>query len=899
VLRNRLRRTGVLVLLRLTGLTLAAVLAAAVPVFVSSSMEQTLHKQIAAKPDALSIVLDWSASDTDDHSVAVKQLDTYLRTTFPADGGVAAVNAVTIPSTGQRPVQVVGADGKLQPGKKYFTLGVLPELPSGGVSLVTGRLPAAGKAEVAVPDAALAKAGYKLGDKLRVPLTSDSAGAAATVTIVGTVALPETGLLAELKGVLDSGLLTGQAYWDSLAVTPGQVTWAMTMPTAEVHAARVPALAAAVRELPLRAARLLPDVDVAASPASFLDNFLTQMATTQRMLTVLLLPVYLLVVFFVLATADVVVSSRQVEVAVLRSRGVHALETVWFYLGESLLLAGGAALLGLLLTLPVVRVMGLSAGFLQLVDRPLLPVTLTWAAAGWAAGAALVAELISLVPLVRAARFTVATLGQEAAKKSPALEALRAAAEVALLAVLGYGTWKLFAAGGGADDPLFLSLPALALVGVGVVIWRVMTLALQLLTRLAGRRLSPPFYLALSLLRSKPGRYQSLWLMLVVTTGLGIYGAAFARTLDRDLVARAQYETGSDLLLSPAWESEVLSYDASGNPDEIVYREPPYSNLQNLPDTVGSARVQTRKGVSLSVGSKNLGKADLVGIQPQEFGKVARFIPELTPYPPADYLNLLAKDEQAVLVSSSLAQRLSLKPGDKLKAKQNDSEVNLVVGAVVGSWPGRLPEDGDFVVGSLDYFQDGLALVPYEVWVRMADGGSLTPVADALRQREVKLMELMDRRAVIAAGRREPLRLGLYATLSAGFVAALLVMALTYLLSVGLTLQSRAKELGVLRAMGMSAGHVAMSLYTEQLLLVGTAAAAGLSAGGWVAAVYVPVLRRQPGQSLLPLHTAGTAGERIWLLLGFALALSVGAGTVGLWLRRLSIGKALRLGEDG
>lgn len=898
MLRNRLRHTGVLVLLRLTGLTLAAVLAAAVPVFVSASMEQTLHKQINASPDALNAVLSWSSPDEEDHGAAVRQMDDYLRKEFPASAGIAATEAVTVPATGQRAVQVVGADGKVLPGKKYFTLAVLPGA-TGGVTLVTGRLPEAGKAEVVLPDTALAKAGYKLGDKLRVPLTSDSGGAAAAVTIVGTVALPETGSIAGLKGIMDSALLTGQAYWDSLGVPDGQVVWSVTLPAADVHAAGLASLAAAVRELPLRAARLLPEVDVAASPASFLDNFLTQMATTQQMLTVLLLPVYLLVVFFVLATADVVVSSRQLEVAVLRSRGAQPLETLGFYWSESLLLAGGAGLLGLLLTPLVVRVMGLSAGFLQLVDRPVLPVKLTWAAVGWAAGAALVAEAVSLVPLVRAARFTVATLGQEAVRRSPALEALGAAAEVALLAVLGYGSWRLLAGGSGAGDPLYLALPALALVGVGVIIWRVMELALGLVNRLAGRRLRPPFYLALSLLRSKPGRYQALWLMLVVTTGLGIYGAAFARTLDQDLVARAQYQTGSDLLLKPAWENEVVSYDAEGNPDEIVYREPPYSDLQNLPGAVGTARVQTRKGVSLSVGAKNLGKADLVGIQPQEFGRVARFLTELTPYPPVQYLNLLAQDEEAALVSSSLAERLGVKPGDKLKAKTSDGEVNLVVGAVVGSWPGRLPEDGDFIIGSLDYFQDGLGLVPYDVWVRLQPDASLTAVADALRQREVKLLDALDRRSVVAAGRREPLRLGLYATLSAGFVVALLVMALTYLLSVGLTLQSRAKELGVLRAMGMSSAHVAMSLYTEQLLLVGTAAAAGLGSGGWAAALYVPVLRKQQGQSLLPLHTAGTAGERVWLLLGFALALAIGAGTVNLWLRRLSIGKALRLGEDG
>jgi putative ABC transport system permease protein len=886
-----------MVLLRLTGLVLAAVLTAAVPVFVSASMEQTFQNEVKAIPGALDVSIAWMSPDADDHGDAVSQLDKYLRSELPAAAGLRSIQAVGVPSTGPRAVQVLAPDGTPKPGRQYLALGVLPDLAS--VQPATGRLPATGQAEAVLLGTTFTRAGYRLGDKLRVPLTTDAAGPAAVVTIVGTVALPQTGPLADLSSVLDSAVLTGQPYWHSLGVPAEQVTWAVTLPAGEVHVAHLSSLASAVRELPLRTARMLPDADVVASPAAFVDNFVTRMATTQRMLTILLLPVYLLVVFFVLATADVVVSSRHLEVAVLRSRGAHFHETLGFYLSESLLLAGAAALLGLLLTVPVVRVMGLSAGFLQLVSRPPLPISITWASVGWAVGAAVAAEAVSLVPLVRVAGFTVATLGQETATRSPVWEAVRITGEAGLLLVTGYAHWRLVVGGAATEDPLNLALPALTLVAVGLIVWRGMTLLLWLVGRVLARRLSPPFYLAFSLLRSKPRRYQALWLMLVVTTGLGIYGAAFARTLDRDLVAQANYRIGSDLVLKPAWESEVLSYDAEGKPAKMAYREPPYSPMGNLPGTVGSTKVQIRKAVGLAVGTRNLGNVDLVGIQPRGFGRVARFLSELTPCTPGQCLNLLAQNQEAVLVSAPLAQRLSLKPGDRLKATQDDGSADLIIAAVVGYWPGRLPEDGDFVVGNLDYFQDGLGLMPYDVWVRMEPDSSLVAVADALREQQVRLISAVDRGAVIAGGRREPLRLGLYATLSVGFVVAFVVMLLSYLLSVGLTLQSRAKELGVLRAMGMSERHVALSLYTEQLLLVGSAAAVGLAAGRWTAAVYVPVLRQQPGEPLLPLHTAGTAAEQVWLLAGIALALTTGAGTVGLWLRRLSIGKALRLGEDG
>ncbi len=897
---RRLRHTGLPVLLRLTGLTLAAVLAAAVPAFVPAAMEQVLHRELAAAATPTGLVVNWTAADTGDQTAAIAELDRYLRETFPAaaglnsPGGHSGAETAQLLSLGRRPVQQVEADGRLRATKRYLHFGPLPP----GLTLVSGRLPAPDLPEVVLTEPLAAKAGYQPGDRLRVPLTAVAGGEALTVTVVGTVGLPDTGALAHLKEALENAVFTAVPFWDGLGRPAAEAVWGVDLPAAALHAAGLDRLVPTLQELPLRVARLLPDADLISSPLAWLADFQRQMTATVRLLQVLLLPVFLLITAFVVTTAGAVVTSRQVEITVLRSRGATPLRVVGFYLGESALLAGAAALLGLGLTVPTVRLMWLCAGFLQLVGRPPLPVTLGTETALSALLAAALAEAACLLPLVGAVRSTVATRHLEAAARGPVARLLRSMLELGLLAVLAYGTWRL-RSGADPGDPLFLSLPALALTAGGLVAWRLLELALSWLGRLCSRRLTPALYLALSLLQSQPGRYQGLWLMLVITAGLGVYGAAFARTLDRDLAALTQYQLGSDLWVHPLWESEVLSVDADGQPDEMAYREPPFSQLQDLPGVTGTARVQTRRDVSLAVGSRSLGKADLIGIQPQEFGLTARFWPELTPAPPARYLQALAGEEQAVLVSTALAGRLGLKPGDRLQARKQGGQAALTVAGIVPYWPGRLPEAGEFVVGNLTYLQDSLGLEPYDVWLRLAPDASVPALVQTLQERGVRLTALADRRAALAAGRRQPLRLGIYATLSAGFVVALLVMALTYLLGVGLTLQARARELGVLQAMGLSAAGVAGSLYAEQLLLVGTAAVAGLAGGGWAAALYVPYLRRQPGQYLLPLPVADAAGEQVWLLLGFALALVLGAATVWLWLRRLAIGQALRLGEDG
>lgn len=891
VLLSRARRQSGLIGLRLVGLLLAALVAASVPAFVDASMQQVLVKAAAAREEPLSVAVSWTAPDDADYTAARADLEQYLRDVIPG------AELISLPSSGQRAVQQYQPDGRLRAARRYLSLGAMPQAQ--GLILSAGRLPAPGDPEVILSDDAALKAGYVVGDRLRIPLTDDAAGDSVQVELVGSFRVPETGPLSALQGTLLGTLLTSSEYFASLKATIGEQVWVANLPADQLHTSDLPDLGAALQELPIQLARTLSGADLVETPLPWVASFLSQMAAVQRLLVVLLTPIFLLILFFALATANALIGGRRVEIAVLRSRGLTPLGIVGFYLSESLLLIALGAGAALLLLRPAVQLMGLSAGFLQIVIRPLLPVALTAEVLSYALGAAAITELIALFPLIQATQQTVATIRQEMLTRNPVLLTIRVMAELGVVAVVLYMSWRLVNSPI-ADDPLYLALPAMALAAAGVVIWRALLLLIGLIWRTAKSVMPPSLYLSLGLLRTQSARYQALWLMLVVTAGLGLYGASFARTLDRDLLSVVQYRLGSDLTLHPAWETEVLSLDTEGNPDEVAYNEPPFGPFKELPGVTGVARVQTRNEITLLAGTRNLGKVELTAIDPREFGLTARFLEELTPASPAAYLEAMAQDEQAVLVSTGTAARHSLKPGDRLTLRQEGADLPVTVAAIIPQIPGRISTGDDlFLVANLHYVQDALGLQPYDIWLRLEPGASTQAIIDELQQRQVRLTGLEDRRSQVAAGRREPFRLALYATLSAGFAIALLVMLLTYLLHVGLSLQSRAKELGVLRAMGMKARQVALSLYSEQLLLVGTAAATGLGAGSIAAWLYVPLLRRQSGEALLPLRVAPVDNEQLYLIIGFGLALLMGVLVVGLWLRGLAINKALRLGEDG
>lgn len=901
ILIRRLRVVPMLASLRLLGLTLAATLTAVVPAFVDGSMQQVLSRQIESGPGMLTAVLTWATTDSQDHTPGIAALDQYLQVEFLGNLRSDDPGLTALQSTGPRPVQVVGPDGVLLPDRKFFRLGMLPDgLPGVGgeapYTIVAGRLPQMGAPEVLLLDRAVIRSGYRPGDRLRVPLTDNPSGEAATVTVVGTIHIPDSSPWADLVGVLEGSLLAHPAYWTAVANQAEEVTWTLTLSDDQVRTGNLVYVAQELRRLPLVATRLLPNTSIARTPLTWMDGFLGQLQTMELLLLIVILPILLLVAIFSLGAAQVITDGRRVEIAVSRSRGETGLEVLASYLGEGGLLIAVATGLGVLLTGPIVRLLGLSAGFLQLVNRPALPIDMTLRTAAFALAGAVAVEAVSLVPLVRALGLTVVSLRQAEAVRSRILAGIKGASMLFLAVVIGYGTWQIRTTQAGLE-PLTLLVPGLFLIGAALLLWQGLAVITAALYRLTEHRLGLGAYLALSLIRNRPVRYQMAWLMLVVTISLGIYGANLARTLDRDLVASARYRLGSDLRIRSYWEQEIVSSAGDGK-TAILYYEPPYAQFRDLPGAVGTARVQLRTAMPIYAGPRNLGRIDLQAINPQEFGRVARFLPGLPPAP-EPLLQAMADDERAALVSRTMADRLGLQPGDHLTARLEDGDTPLVIAGVLDAWPGRLPQDGDFAVISLDYAQDNMGLEPYDVWVRLLPGAPLEKVLQALHDRQVRLLQVESLDVSVALGRREPSRLGLYGMLTAGFVVSLLVMGLGYLLNIGLILQSRAKELGVLRAMGVSTAQVARSLYLEQSMLLSAAIATGLLAGRTAGYLYLPAIRRQIGLESLPIQTVSGGVDYLLIILGAVLALGFGMWSVTLWMRRLAIGKALRLGEDG
>ena len=131
-------------------------------------------------------------------------------------------------------------------------------------------------------------------------------------------------------------------------------------------------------------------------------------------------------------------------------------------------------------------------------------------------------------------------------------------------------------------------------------------------------------------------------------------------------------------------------------------------------------------------------RAVLMGIIPDEFSRTAWFRNGLLPHHLNEYLNLMAQDPRAVLLSSSFQTKYDVKAGDSIFITwQDQGSFEGIVYAFVGYWPTYNPnkktpqnEEPDFVVASYSYIRAKMALEPYQVWLSKAPGATSEQIYD-------------------------------------------------------------------------------------------------------------------------------------------------------------------------
>jgi putative ABC transport system permease protein len=291
-----------------------------------------------------------------------------------------------------------------------------------------------------------------------------------------------------------------------------------------------------------------------------------------------------------------------------------------------------------------------------------------------------------------------------------------------------------------------------------------------------------------------------------------------------------------------------------------------------------------------------------MGVDRVDFGSVAFFRPDFAPASMGALMNALAVRDDALLASREVFEK-GIEVGDKVEIHLpigSAPSVDFTVGGVVDLFPRLYPEDGMFFIANLDFiFNNAGGVYPYDVWLSTDRDVGAEGLEEDAKELGINVMRVYDTRQAIDDEQLRPERQGVFGLLSVGFVASAFLTVMGFLIYSYISFLQRYIELGVLRAIGLSIGQMAVFLVAEQLTLVATGALAGTGLGVLVSHLFIPFFQVQSGEyAFTPPFVVQVAWDEIVLIYIVFGAMFIAAVLVLLFsLQRMRIFEAVKLGE--
>ena len=410
-----------------------------------------------------------------------------------------------------------------------------------------------------------------------------------------------------------------------------------------------------------------------------------QLKTT---LWVIQVPILLMLAFYLLMVSKLIIEQEQNEIAVLKSRGASSLQIFMGYLVESMILGGIALVLGPPVGLFICKLLGAANGFMEFVQRTALPLKLSYKAYLYSLAAVGLSVITMLVPAFTASRTTIVLHKQKKARGVRREFWKKYFIDIVLLAISGYGVYSyglrqsiLEVTGAEATelaiDPLLFLVSTLFILGAGLLILRIFPYFIKAIFYLGRNKWSPVMYASFIQVGRSGGQDRSLMLFLILTLSIGVFNANAARTLNSNIEEKIYYANGADIVLEAYWPSNQPEFAAMDpmaeaassffelNKEPVQYREPPFLPFTELKGIEKATKVFINDSVVVQNSTRDYtGRTILMGIIPDEFGKVAWFRNDLLRPHWYNYLNLMSHHPMAALVSRSFAEEHNVKKGD-------------------------------------------------------------------------------------------------------------------------------------------------------------------------------------------------------------------------------------------
>jgi len=934
------------------GLTVCVALFSSMPLYSHAILQRTLYKELqllqsreSVYPGFIRISTTVASAKADEETAKrIAQADRFVRS-IPERTGLEALSFYQQRFT-QR-LKVYGADASEQEIRAQNTAGGFKALSDmeKRVRLIDGRMPADrtdGVFEALVTQKFLLAVKRDLGEELIAQSMQDERIRFRVIPVGIMETAPEADpYLPYLTDEISDGFLIPFEQFEREFTKGGKLAisaleWRYALDIEQLSVDKIDAFVAADRDIRryFKGRFGVAEVNIPATATA--AAYQGKQSKLDIMMLALYAPVMIMLVFYLYMVADLIIERQKTEIAVLRSRGASRLQITGIYAFESLLLGLGALAAGPPLGVLFTKILGATNVFLSFVQRSALEVALdvgTYKVAALATGGAV---LLILIPALLATRVSIVGRKQEMARMTKMPFWHKTGLDFIFLGAAVYLLYNFTRrqedvkrlALDAADlqiDPLLFLMPAVFALGAGLLVLRIYPWVIRLVY-MAGRRWWPPaLYYSLVQISRSSGQYLTIKMFLVMSVATGLFSANAARTINDNMESKIRYAIGADMVLMTRWENDAPAFSGQmvpqqgqsgaglAGPRRIQYAEPPFEPFRELEGVESVAKVFRKEDAMFVSKGGETGKITLLGIDTKAFGETAWMKDGLLDHPINRYLNLIAPNPRAVLISRSIADAAGLKPGDPIRIYwEGVSQVQFTVYGIIDYWPtwNPLPQregTGDerlakpqLIVGHLGTIQKRLALEPYEVWLKLADGVSSQQIYDQLMQKSIKIVSLRDAKQELILSRNEPFRLAINGVMTLGFVISMLISFFGFLIFWMLTLSGRTLQYGVLRAMGIPYPQMIGMLVSEQALTSAAAVVIGVWIGNLTSDLFVPLFEMSfaAAEQVPPFEIVRQLSDyvQLYAIVGFTLA--VGLLILAVRLTRIRIAQALKLGEE-
>lgn len=812
---------------------------------------------------------------------------------------------------------------------KNASLGSLTDLDK-HVKITAGRMYSNkiredGVIEVIVSQRALVELNALLGERRTFPRFTDQNGNPITVELVGVYDILDSSdtywvrqpKYYKSEFMMDEGIFKELFVFDGSKVLLN-VNWYEVLNAHSMLSRNADHMQSVMKEM----AQLDKDdkyVTVSTSFETILNEHIKMKSKVGVTLWVLQAPIYILLAAFIFMVSRQILETEAAEIAVLKSRGVKNRQILGIYLTQSILLNIAAFILGVPLGVLITQILGSANAFLEFVSRRALPIEITVTPILYALAGCLVAVIAMVFPARRYMKGSIVTQKQKKNRKQKPFWR-KAFLDVIALGVSVYGLYsfnnqkemiaqKIIQ--GEVPDPLLLLCSSLFIIGAGLLAIRVIPALITIVYHIFRRFWSPAMYASFLKVLRQRNNQDFIMIFLVMTIALGVFNAQTASTINESGEKNIRYLTGADIVLREAWSSNSDQVQQDPSLD-LIYYEPDFGVFETMEGAEHAARVYRADKINAAVPGGNVNNIQLLAIDTDDFGKVAHFDHSLYPEHPFNFLNAMAYNARAVLLSSNFREQYGYKVGDVINF-QNTAKDSCrgIIHGFVDYWPGYQPfvyrkgTDGIYrespnylIVANLSQVQDAFGIRPYEIWLKAEDGVDF--IYEYAEENEIRFPKFIDMADEIVKGKNDPMLKSLNGVLTVGFIVVLALCIIGFLMYWILSIRQRTLQFGIYRAMGMSMREIFTMLINEQILISVVSIVLGGVIGFAASVLFMPMIQiaYSSVDNALPLTNELniTATAQLFSIVGCMLLLCM--VILVIIIRRMKIAQALKLGED-